>query len=229
MPCTVVQFLVDVKRHPKPEDRTGLHQWLIRIHVKFKSDNPNKWGELRACGGYWVRRRDGKSPTCNWTYDDQLNLTKEERYPDWKGESPDLFGGESPDTKDKRNWRIGNDQHIEIFYAKVVPGVPRSNPLVNATTADDDNSPDNIMMAQRPLEVDLRKWHIVGRDEPGVSGTKKGEYVEYIHQAVYSIREPQTSEILASRRLYCKVQGVHPYYEYRYHVDVLTRGWVHIW
>ena len=140
MPCTVVQFLVDVKRHPKPEDRTGLHQWLIRIHVKFKSDNPNKWGELRACGGYWVRRRDGKSPTSNWTYDDQLNLTKEERYPDWKGESPDLFGGESPDTKDKRNWRIGNDQHIEIFYAKVVPGVPRSNPLVNATTADDDNS-----------------------------------------------------------------------------------------
>jgi hypothetical protein len=232
MACEVAKFEVVPEKHPSR--LRAIHygnypKWLIRIYVKFKSDDPKDWGEFRAYGAFWCRRVNRKyqplyktggkltsdptlksSPSKTEFY---ANFSDNTGFPVWEGEGP-KGEGNIP--------RLGRDQHMEIFYAQPVPKVPRSDPKSKLLLYDDDNTPDDIHSheTRRPHEIDLRMWHIVARDEPIAEGTfQMGDWIHYEHQAEYSIRVPGTVQIVARRRLCCRVLGHFPDYEYHFFKD----------
>ena len=86
---------------------------------------------------------------------------------------------EGPPKPREMEWRLGNDQHIEIFYRSPVRHVRRSNPNLPAPENQDYDSlhyfqdvedSDVVNTAERPHEIQLNLWHIVGRDEPEWTG-----------------------------------------------------------
>jgi hypothetical protein len=102
-----------------------------------------------------------------------------------------IWDGKAPNRNDGKAWHLHNDQHIEIFYAKQVSGVPRSMPKSKHQLADDRNRPDNKAKAERPHEIDLENWHIVGRDDPKHSDFQIGDYVDYCHRRSFRFECPE--------------------------------------
>ncbi len=226
MRCDLKRFEVSAAKH---EDATAKEaMWKVFIHVRFASDDPANWGELRAYGGSWVRtlnrthaQKDflGGDPELDSTL--KHNPRKHEVVTQLETSTSLPFWGDvqGPKKKNDLEWRLGNDQHIEIFYAKQVKGVPRSMPKSRHFLKDDDNKPDVLAKTDRPHEIDLKKWHVVGRDEPSFSPFQLGDYVEYWHHGEFHIRVPSTTKVVARRRLHCRVHGTYPKYEYTYYVQ----------
>lgn len=222
MRCEVDKFEINCIKHPF-EASAEVATWRVLIHIKFKSDDPANWGELRAYGGSWTRTLnrshaprdlDDGPPEADPSLQSKprksellTQLVTRGSYPVWG----DILG---PAKNADKEWHLDNDQHIEIFYAKQVKGVPRSMPNSNHVLADDDNKPDQVSKALRREEIDLDNWHIVGRDEPSISPFQIGDFVEYWHHAEFQIRVPHTTKIVATRRLHCRVTGLYPNYKY---------------
>lgn len=224
MPVEVAAFHVAARPHPE-HDKDNM-QWLVRIAVRFRSEDPANWGELRAYGGSWFRkinrtveksgiRESSLSQVLDPSTIEDLDVcvTAVRNLPPWPGYRP---------TADRemmnKDLRLGNDQHIEAFYAKRVPGVPRSwpetvdmvkepkyldyDPITDAMGYDDPRHTD------RPSEIDLRSWHIFGRDEPQrANWLEEGDYCEYYHAAEFHIRPPGSVEVIARRKLLLIIKG----------------------
>jgi len=228
MAIEIAKFTVDAVPHPERDDDSL--RWLICVRVKFRSDDPADWGELRAYGGSWMRtinrtvvktgqRDETKSQVVSPDdlshltdiEDSGLKLQATKNLPPWPGYMPTF----DRSLRDK-DLRLGNDQHIEIFYAKQVPLVPRSCP----TTKDardpkyidydpmiDTMAYDDIATAERPHEIDTT-FHIFGRDEPERShAMKAGDYCEYYHAAEFHIRPPRKTNVLARKKLLLIIRG----------------------
>ncbi len=222
-------FSVEAKMHPERNDDSL--RWLIFIRVKFKSDDPANWGELRAYGGSWIRTINRTKVKTGVRNEDRgqvmipQDLSKDidiedldvlchavKNLPPWPGYRPTC----DPSLREK-DLRLGNDQHIEIFYSKEVPLVPRSS----ATTKDskdpkhleydpmvDTQGYDNKETAERPYEIDTDKYHIFGRDEPERTNfLKTGDYCEYYHAAEFHIRQPRSTHVIARKKLLLIVKG----------------------
>ena len=228
MRCDIETFEVKCIKHPTDATPTA-PVWRILIQVRFRSDAPENWGELRAYGASWTRALNrffepedflsSKPPRPDPAL--RFNPRVEERHSQLTthGTCPPWGHAEGPKKVGDREWRLDNDQHIEIFYAKQVSGVPRSMPKSRHLLADDRNPPDRIKHAERPEEIDLSSWHIVGRDEPMSSGFQPGDFVEYWHQAEFQVRVPKTTKIVARKRLFCRVNGLFPDLAYRAYVE----------
>lgn len=227
MRCEVEKFTVDCIKHPT--DATDeILAWRILINIKFKSDQPQDWGELRAYGAEWTRTLNRKYEPAEF---DATRLPKlDSRLKDNPRKSDNcvqftthgaypLWGVDGPSKVDGREWRLDNDQHIEIFYQRQVSGVPRSMPKSKHMLADDRNKPDDFKRARCPTEIAILKNHIVGRDEPMVSGFQIGDFVEYWHRAEFQVRVPHTTIITARKRLYCRVSGEFPDFRYTSKVE----------
>ena len=229
MRCEVERFEVSAMKHPTDADGEAAC-WKVFIKVRFKSNDRKDWGELRAYGGSWKRtlnRSHGpldflagvadRDPTLKHNprkheSSTQIVTNKSE----YGAALPPWGHAQGPPKIDKKDWHLANDQHIEIIYREIVPGVPRSNPHSRHKLADDNNSPDNLKSVMNPEDFDMAVWHVVGRDEPTTSGFQIGDYVEYWHQAEFQIRVPRTTKIMERRRVLLKVNGHYP--DYQYHV-----------
>ena len=225
MSCEIEAFEIKVVRHPQT-DNAESPTWLILIQVKFKSPDPKDWGELRAYAAQWTRtlnrsyeeKEMDKKPALDPTLKDKPRITELDTIDPSDGTCPP-WDGLAPKEKRDKELRLHPDQHIEIFYAGVVPNIPRSDLKSQRRLSDDDNPPNNIKKAERPNEIELTKWHIVGRDEPTMSlNFQVGDYVEFWHQAEFQVRVPKTVEIVAKKRLFCRVQGLFPNYSYTHEV-----------
>jgi hypothetical protein len=237
MTIEISEFSVTANKHP--ESTNDKIAWLVFIRVKFKSDDPVNWGELRAYGGTWVQQTritkakpsKRKELTSQVLAPKDTNFDSDKEYmdvkenairslPPWPGYRPTS----NPDLKEQ-DLRLGNDQHIEIFYAKKVQHVPRSDasnkqdlpepkyieydPMIDTMSYDDVNE------AVRSNEIDTN-CHIFGRDEPEISNIlKSGYYCEYYHAAEFHIRPPLKTNVLAKKKLLLIVQGEYGKLEYK--------------
>jgi len=225
-------FDVSAVKHPE-EAANDRAVWKVVIHVKFKSNDPANWGEFRAYGASWTRIlnrthriRDimedvGPVPDASLKSNPRRSETTSQletktTLPFWGVSGPPL---QQPGLQ----WRLGNDQHMEIFYAKVVPGVPRSDPDSHHLLPDDDNEPDD---PENPIcnKVYLAglgaQWDIVAVDMPEYSPMQAGDYLEYWHRGEFRIRDPQTGMICPQRKqLFCRVGGLYPNFVYTPAID----------
>jgi len=224
---------VEVKKNPNPEEANDESlSWKVLNKIKFKSEDPSNWGEFRAYGGSWTRVLNRTHDLRDMMSDDspQPNSNLKSK-PRKREDSSQLetdtylpFWGltQGPPKRSGRAWRIGNDQHMEIFYAKVVPRVPRSNPRSREKLNDDDNSPDDPKNANyREDLADLgTRWHIIARDEPSAAPFQIGDYVEYWHRGEFQIRDPKTKNVLSQRKqIYLRVHGTYPDWKYEKFID----------
>jgi hypothetical protein len=231
MTIEVARFDVSAVRNAKAgANHLG---WKVLIHVRFASDDPKNWGELRAFGGAWRRkinrtvvktgvRSDTTSQLLAPLGADQFDI--EEAHLGLSRQLPFWGHAETPTGLQGKDVRLGNDQHIEIFYSQSVPGIPRSDPTMptprehkkwEADPLLDAMEPDEPEKADDPWEIDSPLWHIIGRDEPEWSGAfQAGDYVDYWHQAEFQIRPPASMRVLARKRLFLRITGRYPNYEY---------------
>ena len=150
MPIVIADFEVTASKNINA-DSTNL-EWEVLVKVRFASEDPAEWGEFRAFAGGWIRSSPGKpgvepirtahdrrklqehgpqvqrkayektsllfDPSDKYAdFDSDLKVTQE-GLPLWVGQVPSEF--------EDRPIRLGNDQHVEIFYKRPVPGVDRS-------------------------------------------------------------------------------------------------------
>ncbi|WP_374981776.1 hypothetical protein PSGK_14490 [Pseudomonas solani] len=234
MAIVVKDFDVTAVKHPDASSNNI--SWLVVININFASDDPAEWGELRAYGGSWIRCRkinnankvkEQATQVMNMRdldgIDDiencHVQISAVRNLPLWPCERPT-----DNDELKRADMRLGNDQHIEIFYSKVVSGVPRSKPTTkNSRDPEylsydpmvDTMSYDNINVAERPHEIKLNLYHVVGRDEPGWENfVRNGYFCEYYHAAEFHIRPPNSTQVIARKKLLLTVKG--NYGEYKY-------------
>ena len=239
MAIGVQKFEVSAKQHPDASS-TSL-QWKVFVKVQFTSEDPRQWGELRAFGGGWRRSINRTVVKTGVRTESTSQLLKP---------LTQLVDIEDCDLVVRKKWlpvwghlqkpydvdlRLGNDQHIEIFYRQAVPGVPRStrrgyapnkygnsgleqyDPSFDENPSDMEilrDTLDGLPMASMiqpvssPLEIDFRAgWHIIGRDEPEWSGVDALAFVEYWHQAEFQIIEPRSVRLIAKKRLFLRITG----------------------
>jgi hypothetical protein len=230
----IEHFEVSAEKHPEDAapDRAV---WKVVIHVKFKSDDPAHWGEFRAYGASWTRLLNRTHVQRNIMDDDDVepapdrglksNPRRKETtsqletlttLPFWAVSGPPL-------QRPGLQWRLGVDQHMEIFYAKVVPGVPRSDPKSQKTLSDDDNEPDDPatpLCNQAYLAGLGTRWDIVAVDMPEYSPMQVGDFIEYWHRGEFRIRDPKSGMIFPQRKqLFCRVSGLYPNFVYHPSID----------
>ena len=58
MPIEVKDFQVTASKHPQESSPSDL-VWKVFVKVRFASDDPAEWGELRAFGGHGTGRSTG--------------------------------------------------------------------------------------------------------------------------------------------------------------------------
>lgn len=235
MPIGIRQFEIQVQKHPSEARENSDFAWLILVHVKFNSANPRNWGELRAYGGAW-RRRFGYDDV---TFEDKLHQTEsqlviahetdEDHQLKFATHLPFWGHPQGPSKPPALEWRLGNDQHIEIFYRRPIRHVRRSNPNLAAPNQEPDplhyfldvEDADTPATALRPHEIQLHLWDIVGRDEPAWTGVnlRRGEGIEYWHQAEFQILRPASVQVIARKRLFCRVWGTHGLIKYEHRIS----------
>ncbi len=225
MSIEIARFTVEAQRHPDADDDNM--QWVVFVKIDFKSADPANWGELRAYGGAWVRkinrtrvktgerREDHAQVVAPIDIDiEDLDVVPDavRNLPPWPGYRPT-----SDRNLMRKDLRLGNDQHIEVFYSKPIPGVPRSYPATKSMRKDpkylsfdpmvDAEGFDDAAKAERPVEID-RSCHIFGRDEPQRSNfLEPGDFCEYYHAAEFHIRPPQSVHVIQKRKLLLVVKG----------------------
>ena len=228
---------VIVTKNPDADEANDENlSWKVLNKIRFKSADPADWGEFRAYGAMWTR-------TLNRTHDSRdlmsdappkANPTlrsrprKREVIGQLETHTALPFWGLTlgPTKEAGRAWRLGNDQHMEIFYADVVPGVPRSDPDgSDAPLQDDDNDPDDRAEASSPGDLAGlgTTWHIIARDEPSSGPFQVGDFVEYWHRGEFQVRDPKTRIALPARKqIYLRVNGTFPNWSYRQSIDATT-------
>lgn len=223
-------FEVRAVKHPREANATDL-AWKVLVYVRFREEDPRTWGEFRAYGGSWTRTINRthklRNIMLNRPPQPDPGLRSRPRRQEFDSqlvENPNLpyWGLNQGPEGEGAKWRLGNDQHVEIFYAAVVPGVPRSDPQSAKQLPDDDNEPDDPATARdRGDLAELgRTWHIIARDEPSHAPVQIGDFVEYWHRGEFQIREPQTRMVLPERRqIFLRVTGKYPTYEYLRYID----------
>jgi len=204
--------------------------WKIINKIRFKSDDPNHWGEFRAYGGAWTRvlnstydRQDMTSavgPTRNQEL--RRKPRKREIWPQLVTDTslPSWGFRQGPPKENGLEWYLDVDQHMEIFYAREVPLVLRSRPR----QADDGegnryNDPNGARWFG-DLDRLGTYWHIIARDEPLSSSFQIGDVVEYWHRGEYRIRDPKDKRVLSEqRKVALRVSGTYPKWDYMLNID----------
>lgn len=227
----ISRFELDAVKHPTDATPSEL-TWKVLVKVRFQSDDPRDWGELRAYGATWTRVINRTHEVRNVMSEDapkpdplmRSQPRREERCEQLETHTSLPFWGlsQGPRKHGGLEWRLGNDQHMDILYADVVPGVPRSNPRSTALLPDDQNPPNDLRTESDAGDFDGlgREWHVIARDEPMSSSFQLGDFVEYWHRGEFQIRDPRTRQVLSERKqLFLRVSGSYPEFTYKKHLD----------
>lgn len=224
----ILKWEVVVTKNPDPDEANDDNlSWKVINKIRFSSDDPKDWGEFRAYGGSWTRKLNRTHDERN-IYDDlptakpnkQLKGSpRREQTTSQLSKNTHLpFWGLSLGPNKETGWRIEEDQHMHIYYAKVVADVPRSDPKSKWRLQDDDNNPDNPKDAKNPKDLQGLgdHWHIIATDEPAMGGDIGiGDFVEYWHRGEFQIRYPKTKISLPQRKqIYLRVTGLYPNWKY---------------
>jgi len=228
----IERWEVIVAKNPDPDEANDEQlSWKVINKIRFKSDDPAKWGEFRAYGAAWTRVLNRTHDARDLVTGEAARNSKLKSRPR-KRESAIQFETDTflpfwgltlgPAKQGGRAWRLGNDQHMEIFYAQPVPGVPRSDPHSVAQLVDDDNEPDDPAEARCPGDLAGlgSAWHVIARDEPSYGTLQIGDFVEYWHRGEFQVRDPATRVVLPQRKqIYLRVNGTFPKWKYDPSID----------
>jgi hypothetical protein len=227
------RFEVEAVKHPDA-DANEL-AWKVLVKVRFRSENPQNWGEFRAYGAQWTRVINRTHTVRDFMADEEPELDPKLKSQPRRHEVGNQletgthlpFWGltQGPRRQDGLAWRLGNDQHMNILYAKVVPGVPRSDQESKKELPDDDNAPDKLLGMDDPEDFDGldAQWHIIARDEPSYRGLQMGDFVEYWHRGEFQIRDPVTKQVLPlKKQMFLRVSGRYPAFVYSKSLDSTT-------
>jgi hypothetical protein len=227
----IAQFELTAVKHPTDADDSEL-TWKVLIKVKFQDEDPANWGEFRAYGAAWTRIINRTHEIRDITEDGppkRMAPGTPPRRKEVKGQlvqdtTLPFWGLTGPQKgKSAPEWRLGIDQHMDILYADIVPGVPRSDPKSKTRLPDDDNKPTNIRTVSDPGDfagLKTKEWHIIARDEPTYGPVQQGDFVEYWHRGEFRVRDPKTQAFCPQRKqLWCRVRGLHPDFTYEPHID----------
>lgn len=237
----IAKWEVHVVKNPDFQESNDENlSWKVINKIRFKSDDPADWGEFRAYGGQWTRvlnrthhARDMLSdapPALNPAQKNQPRKTETKIQLETATYLPFWGLTLGPAKESGRSWRLGDDQHMEIFYAQPIPGVPRSDPRSKNFLSDDDNTPDT----PAPYDSDLAglgtEWHIIARDEPSSGPFQQGDFVEYWHRGEFQVRIPKTATVLPQRQqIYLRVNGTFPNWQYVQAIDETIAGMPPSW
>lgn len=223
----ITTFNVIAGRHAKATPSEPM--WKVFILVKFDDDDPDTWSELKAYGGSWTRttnlthtaHRDSRAKivvlpdpalaTNPRHQETSVQLVTDSSKPFWAHVEGPLMGNPEPGLGFARSWRLDDDDHIEIFYAKSSKRIPRSV----RTNDEFDNPIDPAGGRADEVQEQLSHVHIFGRDDPSSTGFHDGDYVRYWHQAEFRIINPKSKSIEAKKRLFLSVEGKYPDYVYK--------------
>jgi hypothetical protein len=226
MTIKVKEFRVCAYRHPKAGPNRL--KWRVWILVRFASDNPADWGELRAFGGGLTRVHTVKDDEIRKrsAFGQLLRSRTGLEGPalDYAKALPVWTYPTVPEALQGADVRLANDQHMKIYYAKEVPMVRRSRRDGRLSRVHDDWEYDPFYdgeawndpaTSRHPSHIDLNRWHIIGKDAPSSDiNLATGDQVEYLHQAEFQIRVPFSLKVVARKRLSLMVRGYQPAFNY---------------